>query len=96
MPEMRFLIEDILEQKIVDGQNVVRNEDAKEMADRLRKEEGLLCGISSGANVFAAIQLTKIMQKGSRQVTVLVDRRDRFFAEYPDEHYVGQVGNDGT
>ena len=62
MPEMRFLIEDILEQKIVDGQNVVRNEDAKEMADRLRKEEGLLCGISSGANVFAAIQLTKIMQ----------------------------------
>jgi cysteine synthase A len=75
---------------------VVRNEDAKEMADRLCKEDGLLCGISSGANVFAAIQLAKIMQKGSRIVTVLVDRRDGYFAEHPDEHYMVQVGNDGT
>lgn len=87
-PEMRFLIEDILEKDIMDQEVVVRNEDAKNMADRLCKEEGLFCGISSGANVFAAIEMAKKMKKGSRIVTVLVDRRDRYFAEYPNEHYV--------
>jgi cysteine synthase len=39
-------------------------------------------------NVFAAIQLTKQMEKGSRVVSVLVDSRDRYFAEYPHENYV--------
>ena len=72
----------------MDEELVVRNENAKHMADRLCKEEGLFCGMSSGANVFAAIEMAKKMKKGSRIVTVLVDRRDRYFAEYPDEHYV--------
>jgi cysteine synthase len=88
VPKLRFLIEDILERKIMDQQIIVRNEDAKNMADRLCSEEGLFCGMSSGANVFAALQLAKQMRKGSRIVTVLVDRRDRYFAEYPHEHYV--------
>ena len=87
-PEMRFLIEDILDQEILDHEIVVQNEDAKNMADRLCREEGLFCGISSGANVFAALQLARQMKPGSRIVTVLVDRRDRYFAEYPHEHYV--------
>jgi len=87
-PPMRFLIEDILETKILDHEIIVKNEDAKNMADRLCSEEGLFCGMSSGANVYAAVQLAKRMEKGSRIVTVLVDRRDRYFAEYPDEHYV--------
>lgn len=88
IPELRFLIEDILDNHILDMQIVVKNEDAKNMADRLSKEEGLFCGISSGANVYAAVELAKKMKKGSRIVTVLVDRRDRYFAEYPNEHYV--------
>lgn len=88
VPQLRFLIEDILEEKIMDHEMVVRNEDAKNMADRLCREEGLFCGMSSGANVFAAIEMAKKMRKGSRIVTVLVDRRDRYFAEYPNEHYV--------
>lgn len=50
--------------------------------------DGLFCGIYSWVNVFAAIQLTKQMEKGSRVVTVLPGRRDRYFAEYPHEHYV--------
>lgn len=87
-PKMRFLIEDILEKNILDDEIVVRNEDAKNTADRLSSEEGLFCGMSSGANVYAAIELAKKMQKGSKIVTVLVDRRDRYFAEYPNEHYV--------
>jgi len=88
VPEQRFLIEDILEQNLLDHEIVVRNEDAKNMADRLCREEGLFCGMSSGANVYAAIELGNKMKKGARIVTVLVDRRDRYFAEYPYEHYV--------
>jgi len=88
VPEMRFLIEDLLERKMLDHEIVVRNADAKNMADRLCREEGLFCGMSSGANVVAAIELAKKMGNGSRIVTVLVDRRDRYFAEYPNEHYV--------
>jgi cysteine synthase len=87
-PEMRFLIEDLLEQDILDHEIVVRNADAKNMADRLCREEGLFCGMSSGANVYAAVQMAKKMEPGSKIVTVLVDRRDRYFAEYPHEHYV--------
>jgi len=88
VPEQRFLIEEILEKNLLDEEIIVKNEDAKNMADRLCQEEGLFCGMSSGANVFAAIELGKKMKKGSRIVTVLVDRRDRYFAEYPHEHYV--------
>jgi cysteine synthase A len=88
MPEMRFLIEDILDRKLIDDEIKVKNEDAKNMADRLCREEGFFCGISSGANVWAAVELAKRMPKGSRIVTVLVDRRDRYFAEYPNEHYI--------
>jgi cysteine synthase A len=87
-PKLRFLIEDILEKNILDQKIVVRNEDAKNMANRLCSEEGLFCGISSGANVYAAVEMAKVMKKGSKIVTVLVDRRDRYFAEYPNEHYV--------
>ena len=76
------------EKNMMDHEIVVRNEDAKNMADRLCKEEGLFCGMSSGANVYAAIAMAKKMKKGSKIVTVLVDRRDRYFAEYPNEHYV--------
>jgi len=88
VPNKRFLIEDILEYEIMVREIVVRNEDAKNMADRLCREEGLFCGMSSGANVYVALEMAKKMKKGSKVVTVLVDRRDRYFAEYPDEHYV--------
>jgi cysteine synthase len=88
VPGMRFIIENILEQNILDQEIVVRNEDARNMANRLCREEGLFCGISSGANVYAAVEMAKKMKKGSKIITVLVDRRDRYFAEYPNEHYV--------
>lgn len=88
LPKMRFLIEDVLEKNLLDNEITVKNEDAKNMADRLCREEGFFCGMSSGANVWAAIELAKTMKKGSKIVTVLVDRRDRYFAEYPNEHYV--------
>jgi len=88
VPGMRFLIEDILENELMDREITVRNEDARNMADRLCREEGLFCGMSSGANVAAAVQLARGMKKGTRIVTVLVDSRNRYFAEHPNEHYV--------
>ena len=88
VPNLRFIIEDLLEDKVMDDEITIENTDAKNMADRLCQEEGLFCGMSSGANVCAAIQMARTMEKGSRIVTVVVDRRDRYFAEYPNEHYV--------
>ena len=88
VPPRRFIMDEILTDHILDHEIVVDNKDAKMMTDRLASEEGILCGMSSGANVHAAIQLSKSMAKGSRIVTVIVDRRDRYFAEYPNEQYV--------
>ncbi len=87
-PKLRFVIEDLLEDNVMDDEITIENIDAKNMADRLCREEGLFCGMSSGANVCAAIQMARTMEKGSKIVTVVVDRRDRYFAEYPNEHYV--------
>ena len=88
VPKLRFIIEDLLEHEVMDNEITIGNAEAKQMADRLCREEGLYCGMSSGANVSAAIEMAKTMKKGSRIVTVIVDRRDRYFAEYPNEHYV--------
>ena len=88
MPRLKFIIENILEKGLLDQTMTVSTEDARRMADRLSREEGLFCGMSSGANVYAAIQMANEMSKGSRVVTVLVDNRYRYFDEHPNEHYV--------
>jgi cysteine synthase len=88
MPKYKFIIETMYERGLPDQVLTVKDEDARDMANRLCREEGLFCGMSSGANVYAAIQLAKKMKKGDNIVTVLVDRRDRYFLEYPKEHYV--------
>jgi cysteine synthase A len=88
VPDQRFLMEDLLESNVMDSEVIVANDDAKRMADRLCREEGLYCGMSSGANVVAAIEMAKRLGPGSKIVTVIVDRRDRYAAEYPNEHYV--------
>ncbi len=88
MPRYRFIIETMFEAGLPDRVETVGDEDAREMANRLCREEGLFCGMSSGANVYAAVQLAKRMKRGENVVTVLVDRRDRYFPEYPKEHYV--------
>ena len=42
----------------------------------------------SGANVYAALKVAKKLGRGANVVTVLVDRRERYFPEVPHEHYV--------
>jgi len=88
LPGMRFVIEDLVDSGLMTDEVTVKNADARAMANRLCAEEGIYCGMSSGANVHAAIELATTMKRGSRIVTVAVDRRDRYFAESPDEHYV--------
>jgi cysteine synthase A len=56
----------------------VSQADAIEMAHRLCEEEGLFCGLSSGANVVAALQVARELKPGQRVATILVDSRDRY------------------
>ena len=60
--------------------HIVTDEDALETAKRLATEEGLMCGISSGTNVAAAIALAKKLGPGKTVVTVLPDTAERYFS----------------
>ena len=64
---------------MVDEVLVIKDADAIEMANRLAREEGLLCGISSGANVLACLTIAKKYPELRTIVTVLPDGRDRYF-----------------
>ncbi len=61
------------EKTLVDEILPVKTEDAKEMARRLAREEGLFAGTSSGANVKAAIQVAERLGPGARVVTLMAD-----------------------
>ena len=58
----------------------ITNEEAMAMAARLAKEEGLFVGISSGANVCAAIKLAKRIGAGKTLVTVACDTGERYLS----------------
>ena len=55
-------------------------EEALETSRRLAREEGLMAGISSGTNVFAALKLAKRLGRGKTVVTVLPDTAERYFS----------------
>jgi cysteine synthase A len=61
------------EPSLFDDIIAVKTEDAKEMARRLAREEGLFAGTSSGANVIAALQVAERFGPGARVVTLMVD-----------------------
>ena len=74
------LIPAILNQEIYDDICIVGDEEALSTAKRLANEEGIMCGISSGTNVAAAIRLAKKLGKGKTVVTVLPDTAERYFS----------------
>jgi cysteine synthase len=79
---------------VVDEVITVANEDAIATARRLAKEEGLLVGISSGANVFASILLAKRPEnKGKLIVTVLPSTGERYLSTVLAEEARKEVGS---
>ena len=70
----------VLNREIYDQIIAVRDEDAYEMTERLTREEGLLVGISSGANVWAALQVARELGAGKRVVTMLCDTGERYLS----------------
>ncbi|MBR0381017.1 MAG: cysteine synthase A [Eubacterium sp.] len=74
------LIPPILNQNIYDDIYIVTDEEAIKAAKDLARLEGLMCGISSGTNVAAAIALAKKLGPGKTVVTVLPDTAERYFS----------------
>ena len=74
------LIPAILNQAIYDDVCIIKDEEALETSKLLASKEGIMCGISSGTNVAAALKLAKKLGKGKTVVTVLPDTAERYFS----------------
>lgn len=74
------IIPDILNTEIYNDVCIIEDDEALETSKALASKEGILCGISSGTNVAAAIKLAKKLGKGKTVVTVLPDTAERYFS----------------
>ena len=74
------IIPEILNQNIYEDVCIIKDEEALETSRMLARKEGIMCGISSGTNVAAAIKLAKKLGKGKTVVTVLPDTAERYFS----------------
>lgn len=73
-------VPDILDRGVLSRVETITDREAYDMSKRLAREEGLLVGISAGANVAIAGRLAKELGKGKRVVTVLCDTGERYFS----------------
>ncbi len=74
------LIPPILDQGIIDGIEIVTDDEAINTTKEVTRKEGILCGISSGTNVCVALRMAKLLGKGKRVVTILPDTGERYFS----------------
>jgi cysteine synthase B len=82
------IVPEIYDEHLPDEKLPINTEDGWDMADRLAREEGLHVGHSTGANVFAALELAKRGGRGTSVVTIACDRGDRYFAPMRwEKHY---------
>ncbi len=70
----------ILNREVIDEVRVIADDDAYEMARRLAREEGILVGISAGANAYIAAQVAREMGGNARVVTILCDSGLRYLS----------------
>ena len=70
----------LINMDLIDEVVTVRGDEAVDITKKLIKEEGLMVGISSGANVFAALEIAKKSGKGKTIVTILPDRGERYLS----------------
>ncbi len=76
------IVPGIYDASLGDEQVEVSTEDAQETARRLARREGLFVGVSSGANVFAAIRLARTLPPGSVVATILCDSGSRYVGDF--------------
>jgi cysteine synthase A len=74
------IIPPILNQNIYDNVCIITDEEALQTSKDLAAKEGIMCGISSGTNVAAAIKMAKKLGKGKRIITILPDTAERYFS----------------
>ena len=74
------IIPKILNRNIFNHIHIVTDEDAIRTAKELASLEGIMCGISSGTNVAAALKLAEQLGEGKRVVTILPDTAERYFS----------------
>ncbi|MBP5273322.1 MAG: cysteine synthase A [Abditibacteriota bacterium] len=74
------LIPPILNTNIYDEVYIIKDDEAIRISKELASREGILCGISSGTNVAAAIKLARALGRGKTVVTVLPDTAERYFS----------------
>ncbi len=85
-------IPDVLDRKLVDRWIKSNDRDSFRVARQLIRQEGLLCGGSSGSAVWAAMQLAKEMPAGSRIVTILPDSIRNYLSKFVDDAWMRQSG----
>jgi len=73
-------IPEVLNKGIIDEIIRVTDEDAYKTTRKLIREEGILCGISSGANFFASLKVAEVLGKGKKVVTVFPDTGERYIS----------------
>jgi cysteine synthase B len=75
------IVPGIYDPTLADANLTVETEEAYEVVKRLAREEGLLVGISSGANVAAALRVARDLERGV-VVTVFCDSADKYLSEH--------------
>ncbi|MBN3524367.1 cysteine synthase A [Paenibacillus apiarius] len=73
-------VPDILNREIYDQIIPVENDDAFDIARHVAKEEGILCGISSGAAIYAALQVARELGEGKRVIAVVPSNGERYLS----------------
>lgn len=81
-------VPDVLDRKLVDKWVKTRDRESFEIARKLIREEGLLCGGSSGTAVWAAIQAAKDLKEGQRCVVVLPDSVRNYMTKFLSDEWM--------
>lgn len=81
-------IPDVLDRSLVDTWVKTNDRESFQLARRLIKEEGLLCGGSSGATLFAALREAKLLKEGQNCVVLLADGVRNYLTKFVDDKWM--------